>query len=161
MRRVVHLTALDTVMLGSYIGMTTWGVFAQLEPPITLTGAAGPVLARVVTLAILAFSVASAVALLFDKADSISARSDVELPALVGLIGAWGTYSATAWLLVFGFGPVGSVPVLKVFAVLTTVMLVPFVVRFVVLLADAIRTLKLARRAQEVGLVDEKWNTLR
>lgn len=159
--RLTNLDPFDVVMFALYVGMTAWGVVAQFEPPITLVGAAGPVLAHVVTAGVLVFSLCSAVALLFDQGDSVGTRSDVELPMLAGFIGAWATYCTTAWLLIAGLGPVGQVPVLKVFALLTTVMLTPFVVRFVTLIVDAVRVLKAAKRAQVLGIVDEKWNTVR
>lgn len=159
--RLTNLEPLDVLMFALYIGMTAWGVVAQFEPPLTLVGAAGPVLAHVVTLGVLVFSLSSAVALVLDQGDSLTTKSDIELPMLAGFLGAWGTYATTAWLLIAGLGPDGAVPVLKVFALLTTVMLTPFVVRFVTLIVDATRIIKAARRAQALGIVDEKWNTVR
>jgi hypothetical protein len=157
--RLVKLDTLDVLLLGCYIGMTAWGFVAQFEPPITLVGAAGPVIARVVTIGVLVFGLSAIVALLFDQTVDGRTRGDVELPILAALIGAWGTYSTTAWLLVAGLGTPTGAPVLKVFAVLTTVMLVPFLVRFVTLVHGAVQTLRAARRARELGLVDENWNT--
>lgn len=159
--RLDRLDPFDVVMFALYMGMTAWGVLAQFEPPLTLVGAAGPVIAHVVTIAILVFALCSAIALVIDQGDSVGNRSDVELPMLAGFMGAWGTYVVTAWLLVAGFGPESQAPVLKVFALLTTVMLAPFLVRFGTLIVDAIRVIKDAKRAQRLGIVDEKWNTLR
>lgn len=153
-QRLAALTPLDIVMLGSYVGMLAWGIVAQIEPPMSLVGAAGEALTRIVTLGILVFGATAFVALLFDQGEECGTRGDVELPMLVGLIGAWGTYSVIVWLLIAGLGSPEN-PVLKVFGVLTTVMLVPFLVRFVTLVHSAVQTLRAARRARELGLVDE------
>lgn len=158
--RLTRLDALDVIMLGCYSGMVAWGVVAQFEPPLTLVGAAGAVLSRIVTVGILVFASAAVAALLFDQCETEGTRGDVELPILVGFIGAWGTYSATAWLLVAGLGDPHAAPVLKVFGVLTSIMLVPFLVRLGTLVHGAVSTIRAARRARELGLVDEKWNTV-
>lgn len=153
--RLARLDALDVIMLGCYTGMVAWGVVAQFEPPITLVGA------RIVTVAILVFAASAVAALIFDQCEAEGTRGDVELPVLVGFIGAWGTYSTTAWLLVAGLGDPHAAPVLKVFGVLTSIMLVPFLVRLGTLVHGAVSTIRAARRARELGLVDEKWNTIK
>jgi hypothetical protein len=154
--RFDRLDSLDHVTIGTYLGFIVWGAVAQFEQPSTLTGGSGVVLARLVTIAILVTAVLALIGLVIDKTDRCGRqRTELELPALIGLIGAWSTYAVVVWLLVCGAAGPDFKPTLKVFGVLTTMMLVPLVVRLVVLIADGIRTIKAARMAVELGIVDE------
>jgi hypothetical protein len=159
--RFDRLESLDHVTIGTYAGFIMWGAVAQFEQPGTLTGGSGEVLARVVTISILVTALLALIGLVIDKTDRCGRqRTELELPMTIGLIGAWSTYSLVVWLLVFGAGGPDASPTLKVFGVLTTMMLVPLVVRVGVLFADAIRTIRAARRAVELGIVDANGHTL-
>jgi hypothetical protein len=160
--RLFRLSAFDYLCLLLYFGMAVWGVAAQVEPPNTLIGASGEVLTRCVTLGVLAFGVLAIVGLLLDQAssDRTAWHAEWELPAVAALAGSWGTYSGVVWLLYAGRGNPDSPPTLAVFCILTTVMLVPFLVRLVVLIKDMVKTIRDARKAREWGLVDDHGESL-
>lgn len=152
------MDALDFLMAVTYIGLIVWGVWAQVEPPLSLLGASGETLTRVVTLGVLGFATAALAGLIVDQATCSSSRWHAlwEIPGTVGLTCAWATYVSVVWLLVAGRGDPNLPPTLAVGAIVTSVLLGPFIVRLVVLFMDALATIKNAAKAREWGLLGDQ-----
>jgi hypothetical protein len=155
MCRLYRLDALDWLMIGVYLGLATWGTVAQLEPPMSLIGATGETFTRVVTMLILVCSVAALVGLAVDQtAERGDRHLDWELPTLLGLIGSWTAYNVIVTLIANGHGGPGQT-IRNVFVVLTWILLVPLLVRVLVIIIDAVRTIRAGRAAVAAGLGQE------
>lgn len=147
------LAEMDYTTAVMYLGLFAWGIANQAVPPTTLLGAAGESVTRVVVLIVLVSSIVAFFGFLTTRtARDEDAVLDWELPASLMLVVGWGTYCVIVWLIILDPRHGGGPPPIPGFGVLLGVVESLLLVRLVILIVHAVRTVRNGLSARRQGI---------